>query len=118
MPDSIDPAERKKTMTLLEQYVTVSLQGERISDAELMERLRMFNAIQKPPLAESDLETVSRRLAERLAIDVDLGSVITSRVYEPWLEARKRRHRTGKMARLQAHAHPAWPRAHGDRQDR
>ena len=90
MPDSIDPAERKKTMTLLEQYVTVSLQGERISDAELMERLRMFNAIQKPPLAESDLETVSRRLAERLAIDVDLGSVITSRVYEPWLEARKR----------------------------
>jgi hypothetical protein len=90
VPDSIDPAERKKTMTLLEQYVTVSLQGERISDAELMERLRMFNAIQKPPLAESDLETVSRRLAERLAIDVDLGSVITSRVYEPWLEARKR----------------------------
>jgi hypothetical protein len=90
VPDSIDPVERKKTMTLLEQYVTVSLQGERISDAELMERLRMFNAIQKPPLAESDVETVSRRLAERLAIDVDLGSVITSRVYEPWLEARKR----------------------------
>ena len=49
MPDSIDPAERKKTMTLLEQYVTVSMQGERIDEAELMERLRMFNAIAETP---------------------------------------------------------------------
>ena len=40
-------------------------------------------------LPESDLETVARRLAERLAIDVDLGSVITSRDHEPWLEGRK-----------------------------
>ena len=89
MPDSIDPAERKKTMTLLEQYVTVSMQGERIDEAELMERLR-FQRDREAPLPESDLETVARRLAERLAIDVDLGSVITSRDYEPWLKARKR----------------------------
>ena len=90
MPNSIDPAERKKAMTLLEQYVTVSMQGQRINEAELMERLRTFNAIQKPALPESDLEMVARRLAEQLAIDVDLGSVITSRDYEPWLHSRKR----------------------------
>ena len=89
MPDSIDPADRKKVMALLEQYVTVSMQGQRIDEAELMERLRTFNAIQNPTLPDSDLETVGRRLAERLAIDVDLGAVITSRDHEPWLSARK-----------------------------
>src|ERR1035438_8857100 len=76
-------------MALLEQYVTVSMQGQRIDEAELMERLRTFNAIQNPTLPDSDLETVGRRLAERLAIDVDLGAVITSRDHEPWLSARK-----------------------------
>ena len=90
MPDSIDSAERKKAMTILEQFVAVSMQGQRIDEAELMERLRRFNGIQGPLLPESDLETVARRLAEQLAIDVDLGSVITSRDYEPWLDGRKR----------------------------
>jgi hypothetical protein len=89
VPDSIDPAERKNAMTQLEQYVAVSIQGERIDEAELMERLRTFNTIVKPTLPESDLETVARRLAEQLPIDMDLGSVITSRDYEPWLKGRK-----------------------------
>ena len=90
MPDSIDTAERKKAMALLEQFVAVSMQDQRIDEMELMERLRRFNSIQNPRLPESDLETVARRLAERLAIDVDLGSVITSRDYEPWLDSRMR----------------------------
>jgi hypothetical protein len=90
VPDSIDPAERKKAMTLLEQYVTLSMQGERLGEAELMERLRKFNGLQGATLPVSDLETVARRLAEQLAIDVDLGSVITSRDYDPWLNDRKR----------------------------
>jgi hypothetical protein len=90
LPDSIDPAERKKAMTKLEQYVTVSMQDERIDEAELMDRLHMFNVLLKPaPLPESDLETVARRLAERLAINVDLGDVITSHDHEPWLNGRK-----------------------------
>ncbi len=89
MPDSIDPVERKNAMTQLEQYVSVSMQGERIDEAELMKRLQTFNAIVKPTLSGPDLETVARRLAERLPIDMDLGSVITSRDYEPWLKARK-----------------------------
>lgn len=90
MADSIDPTDRKKAMTRLEQYVTVSMQDGRIDEAELMDRLRMFNAMLKPTLLpDSDLETVARRLAERLAIDVDLGAVITSRDHEPWLSGRK-----------------------------
>lgn len=89
MPDSIDPAERKSAMIQLEQYVAVSMQGERIDEAELMKRLQTFNAIVKPTLPESDLETVARRLAEQLPIDMDLGSVITSRDYQPWLKSRK-----------------------------
>jgi hypothetical protein len=89
VPDSIDPAERKKAMMLLEQYVAVSMQGERIDEAELMKKLQTFNAIVKPALPESDLETVARRLAERLPIDMDLGTVITSPDYEPWLKDRK-----------------------------
>ncbi len=89
MPDPIDPAERKAAMTQLEQYVAVSMQGERIDEAELMRRLQTFNAIVKPSLPGSDLEMVARRLAERLPIDMDLGSVITSRDHEPWLRTRK-----------------------------
>jgi hypothetical protein len=89
VPDSIDPVERKNAMTQLEQYVAVSIQGARIDEAELMRRLQTFNAIVKPTLPQSDLETVARRLAEQLPIDMDLGSVITSRDYEPWLKGRK-----------------------------
>lgn len=77
-------------MTLLEQFVTVSMQGQRIDEVELMDRLRRFNGIQGARLSVENLQVVARRLAERLAIDVDLGSVITSRDYEPWLESRKR----------------------------
>ncbi|HEY3924650.1 MAG TPA: Z1 domain-containing protein [Acidothermaceae bacterium] len=88
--EPIDPTERKKAMLLLEQFVTVSMQDQRIDEPELLDRLRRFNGLQGQALAEPDLETVARRLMERLAIDVDLGSVITSRDYEPWLEARKR----------------------------
>lgn len=90
MSDSIDPVERDKAMSMLEQFVTVSIQDQRIDEGELLNRLRKFNGLQGPQLPESDLETIARRLAERLAIDVDLGSVITSRDYEPWLEGRKR----------------------------
>jgi hypothetical protein len=91
--EQTDPAETKRAMTLLESYVTVSMAGRRIDEAELMDRLRLFNVtgmIQAPPLSDETLDVVARRLAERLAIDVDLGSVITSRDYEPWLELRKR----------------------------
>jgi hypothetical protein len=77
-------------MTMLEQFVAVSMQGQRISDVELMERLCRFNGMQGPTLPESDLELVARHLHEQLAIDVDLGSVITSHDYDPWLSARKR----------------------------
>src|SRR5258706_40778 len=77
-------------MSMLEQFVTVSMQDQRIDEGELLDRLRKFNGLQGPELPESDLETVARRLAERLAIDVDLGSVITSHDYDPWLDGRKR----------------------------
>lgn len=90
MADTPDPVDRKRAMGLLEGYVSVSMQGQRIDEVELMARLRQFNSIQTPPLSDDDLTTVARRLAERLAIDVDLGSVITSRDYEPWLAGRKR----------------------------
>ena len=90
MPDSMDPGERKNAISQLELHVAVSMQGRRISEAELWETLQTFNAIGKPPLPESDLEKVARRLNERLAVDVDLGSVITSRDYEPWLDGRRR----------------------------
>jgi len=66
VPDSIDPAERKSAMTQLEQYVAVSIQGERIDEPELMKRIQTFNTIVKLTLPESDLETVARRLAEQL----------------------------------------------------
>lgn len=89
MPESIDATERKTAMTQIEQYVALSMQGQRIDEAELMKRLKDFNRIVKPTLSEPDLETVARRLAEQLPIDMDLGSVITSRDYEPWLKGRK-----------------------------
>jgi hypothetical protein len=89
VPDSIDTAERKRAMAQLEQYVAVSIQGERIDEADLMSRLKMFNAVVNPSLPDSDLETIARRLAEQLPIDMDLGSVITSADYEPWLKDRK-----------------------------
>jgi hypothetical protein len=90
MDDSIDLNDRKRAMTRLEQYVTVSMQDEQIDEAELMERLHSFNALLKPiSLPEPDLEIVARHLEEKLAIKVDLGDVITSDDYDPWLNARK-----------------------------
>jgi Z1 domain len=89
MTELIDPTERKKAMTRLEQLVTVYMQDDRLDEAELLDKLRAFNTLERSPLSEADLQTVSRRLAEQLAIDVDLGSVITSRDYEPWLEGRR-----------------------------
>ncbi len=90
MAEEHDPAENKRAMWLLEQFVTVSMQGQRIDEVELMGRLQRFNGMQGPELSNETLEVVARRLAERLAVDVDLGSVITSRDYEPWLDSRKR----------------------------
>ena len=91
MNENVDPAERKKTMALLEGLVSqVLMQGQRLTEAEVMDQLRLYNSIQRPSLSDSELETVARRLSERLAVDVDLGSVITSRDYQPWLEVRKR----------------------------
>lgn len=89
MTEPIDPAARKKAMTVLEQHIAVSMQDERLDEAGLMERLRLYNTLGKPPLPEEDLEMVARRLAEQLAITVDLGSYITSGDYNPWLEERK-----------------------------
>jgi Z1 domain len=85
----IDPIARKKAMTILEQHIAISMQDERLDEAALMERLREYNSLGRPPLTEEDLETVARRLAEQLAIAVDLGSFITSEDYKPWLEERK-----------------------------
>ena len=90
MTDSIDPATRNNAMSQLEQHVAVWMQGRHITEAELWETLKAFNTIGNPSLADPDLETVARRLNEQLAIDVDLGTVITSHDYVPWLDARKR----------------------------
>ena len=90
MSEATDPAEMRRAVMLVEQFVTVSMQGQRLDEVELMERLRQFNGMHGPTLTDETLQVVARRLAERLAIDVDLGSVITSRDYEPWLDGRKR----------------------------
>jgi hypothetical protein len=91
MNESLDATERRRTMALLEGLVSqVLMQGQRLTEKEVMDQLRLYNSIQRSSLSDSELETVARRLAERLAVDVDLGSVITSRDYQPWLEGRKR----------------------------
>src|ERR1700753_1478691 len=90
MPESIDPVERKNAMSQLETHVAFTMQGRRISEAELWKTLRRFNSIGDPPLPDSDLNIVARRLNEHAAVDLDLGSVITAQDYEPWLEERKR----------------------------
>lgn len=90
MTDQIDPVERRNAMSLLEQHVAVWMQGRRVTEAELWDALKMFNSIGKPPLPDLDLKKVARRLNEQVAVDVDLGTVVTSHDYEPWLEARKR----------------------------
>jgi hypothetical protein len=90
MTDALDPADREKRMTILEQAISGSMADDRLTEAELMDRLREFNSLPSFSLLESDLEVIGRRLAERLAIDVDLGTVITANDFAPWLETRKR----------------------------
>lgn len=89
MSSEFDPVEHKKAIAKLEQHVRVDLDVERIDEAELMEKLQAFNQFLKTSLSDGDLVSIARRLGEQLAIDVDLGSVITSKDFEPWLEARK-----------------------------
>lgn len=86
----IDPASRRRRIERLEQYVTVSMQDERLTEAELLDRIRAFNLVEKPSLPETDLHLVARNLAERLSIDLDLGAVITSKDHTPWLAERRR----------------------------
>jgi hypothetical protein len=86
MTASPDPEERRRQAELLEQYVNVSMQDGHLAEAELLERLRQFNQLAPPQLSETELQVIARRLGERLNIDVDRGTVITSTDYEPWLK--------------------------------
>ena len=52
----------------------------------MLDKLRQFNQLAPPPLTETELQAIARRLGERLNIDVDRGTVITSADYEPWLQ--------------------------------
>jgi hypothetical protein len=90
MSDPLTPATRQRRMERIEQHVTVSMQDERLSEAQLLDRVRLFNSLEEPRLPESDLEQVARHLAERLSIDVDLGTVIKAKDHEPWLADRLR----------------------------
>jgi hypothetical protein len=85
MTASPDPDVRRRQAQRLEQYVTVSMQDGHLEEAEVLERLRQFNQMAPPPLTEADLQVIARRLGERLNIDVDRGTVITSADYRPWL---------------------------------
>jgi hypothetical protein len=86
-----DDGARRRQVALLEQYVTVAMQDGHLDEAEVLEKLRQFNQLTPPPLSEPDLKVVARRLGERLNIDVDRGTVITSKDYEPWLENVRRK---------------------------
>jgi hypothetical protein len=77
---------RRRQAQLLEQYVTVSMQDAHLDEAQVLEKLRQFNQLAPPPLTEAELRAITRRLGERLNIDVDRGTVITSADYEPWLQ--------------------------------
>lgn len=81
-----DDETRRRQAQLLEQYVTVSMQDGHLDEAQVLEKLRQFNQLAPPPLTEADLQVIARRLGERLNIDVDRGTVITSVDYQPWLQ--------------------------------
>src|SRR4051812_20546157 len=85
-----DDDARRVQARLLEQYVTVSMQDGHLDEAQVLEKLRQFNQLAPPPLTDIELEAIARRLGERLNIDVDRGTVITSRDYEPWLHTVQR----------------------------
>jgi hypothetical protein len=86
-----DDGARRRQVQLLEQYVTVAMQDGHLDEADVLEKLRQFNQLTPPPLPEPELTVVARRLGERLNIDVDRGTVITSKDYEPWLENVRRK---------------------------
>jgi hypothetical protein len=85
VPTGPDDETRRRQAQRLEQYVTVSMQDGHLDEAQVLDRLRQFNQLAPPPLTEIELQAIARRLAERLNIDVDRGTVITSADYEPWL---------------------------------
>jgi hypothetical protein len=85
MTTDADDDARRRQAQLLEQYVTVSMQDGRLDEAQVLDRLRQFNELAPPLLTEAELQATARRLGERLTIDVDRGTVITSADYEPWL---------------------------------
>ena len=86
MTTGADDETRRRQAQLLEQYVTVSMQDGHLDEAQVLEKLRQFNHLAPPPLSEAELQMIARRLGERLNIDVDRGTVITSADYEPWLQ--------------------------------
>lgn len=86
MATGADDEARRRQVQLLEQYVTVSMQDGHLDEAQVLDRLRQFNDLAPPPLTEPELMAIARRLGERLNIDVDRGTVITSADYEPWLQ--------------------------------
>lgn len=86
MNSAIDAATLRRQMERLEQLVTVFIQDGPMEEAQVLEKLRLLNQLNPPPLDEETIQVVARRLGERLNIDVDRGAVIISRDYEPWLE--------------------------------
>ena len=82
-------AKKREEMERLEQFATIALQDAHHDEESVLEELEFFRP-RFPNLDDDDMKLVARRLGERLNIDVDLGSVITARDFEPWLQERKR----------------------------
>jgi hypothetical protein len=85
-----DAEQKRRQAQLLEQYVTVSMQDGHLDEAQVLDKLRQFNQLSPPFLSDPELQTIARRLGERLNIDVDRGTVITATDYEPWLDGEHR----------------------------
>lgn len=90
MTNDLDVAARRQQELRLEQLATVAMQDGNHDEAGVVALLRQANQMFPPALDDAALTVVARRLGERLNIDVDRGTVITSADYEPWLAAVKR----------------------------
>src|SRR5438045_311712 len=72
----------------LENSVLVTLPSDRAADEVLINDLasRLRSAF---PVSDDEFREIIRRLHAKLAIQMDIGTALTSETYVPWLFAKK-----------------------------
>jgi len=90
-PEADELARKLKVELERLETVAVAVLGEGVhTDTQVLETLHQYAPAAAPSASEGDIEALSRMMAQRISIDVELGVAVTAKDYKPWLDEQRR----------------------------